>query len=162
MAKGTAFDVDDASVLRVMEGLRSVIRGATSKETLENVGTAAIDVVKERTQDSHRDSTEGAFIPYKAGYAARKGVGKTQVDLTLTGQMFASLIRKAEGESSVRLFFDNAFAASKALKHHFGLDGLPERRFFAVGEEPAEIILFEQLIFQAAQKRVDMLRGVFQ
>lgn len=162
MAKKTGFDVDDASVLRVIEGLRSVIRGATSKETLENVGTAAIDVVKERTQDSHRDSMEGAFAPYKPGYAASKGVGQTQVDLTLTGQMFNSITRQAQGGNSVRLFFTNAIAEAKAIKHHFGLEGMPERRFFAVGEEPAEIILFEKLIARAAQMRVNTLMGVFQ
>jgi len=162
MAKGTAFDVDDRSVVRVLEGLRSVLRAGTSRETLSRVGDAAIAIIKERTQDKKRDSMEGPFVPYRPGYAAQKGVAPSQVDLTLTQQMFNSLARRPEGGASVRLFFANAIAEAKAIKHHYGLEGMPERRFMAVGEERAEVIILENLVQLVTQKRIDVLRGVFQ
>jgi hypothetical protein len=162
MAGGTKFDVDDRSVVRVLEGLRSVLRAGTSRETLSRVGDAAIAIIKERTQAKKRDSMEGPFVPYRPGYAAQKGVAPSQVDLTLTQQMFNSLARRPEGAASVRLFFSNAIADAKAVKHHFGLEGMPERPFMAIGEVRAEVIILENLVQLVTQMRINALMGVFQ
>lgn len=185
MAKGTAFDVDDASVVRVMEGLRSVLKAGTAKETRKRVGDAAIKIIKERTQEQRVDSKEQHFREYAASYVDYKSwflgrnIQASNVDLTLTGHMFSALKRKIEGLFDVRLFFDDSvpplqpgsrpgeieaggpLASQKAEAHHLGI-GQKKRRFFAVGEEPAEIILFEKIIRRATQERINILSGVFQ
>lgn len=94
------------------------------------ISQAVMDRIQERTQ-SGIDREGNPFAPYSEEYAKKKGVSPDAVDLTLFGDMLASIDEVARGAQSVTLGFPDVHENAKAFNHTTG-DTVPKRDFFGL------------------------------
>ncbi len=150
--------VNDQSVKKVMGALRSLLLASTTKQTMLNVGDAAIKIIKDRTSNLHKDSDRKTFKRYSKSYAKRKGVARNAVDLVLSKQMMNAMSKKVEKNTAI-LFFNDSFAEKKAVWNHGGTEDkggnqiIPPRPFFDIGKVKSEIVVFDLLINQAIKNK---------
>jgi len=82
-------------------------RQVLTADDWEDLGTSLVTRIVDRTRNRGLDATNTPFVPYSAGYAARKAkeVGAGPVNLTLSGQMLNDLRVVASTPSSCDLGF---------------------------------------------------------
>ena len=119
------------------------IRSIKNKAVLAEIGTYLQGAIKFRTQDEHTDIFGRKFKDYSHGYKMfrqRKGYG-TEVDLTLTGGMFAAL-RYTATDDYVRVFFGAGSSRGTDTQHPAKAFYLQEeRKFFGISDEDVREIL---------------------
>ena len=108
-------------------GINIPMTDAASRE----VGRAIIDAIISRTRDQGRPLTGGKFADYSEAYAKKKGVGVSDVDLTLFGDMLDSLSVTGISGKKIRIESDDPFQTPKMFNHNTG-DTLPKREFFGI------------------------------
>ncbi len=104
------------------------------------------DIIK-RTQNG-LDADDRPFIKYSDSYKELKDGGKFKrgkksrgatVNLTLEGRMLDAMQVRVfpdnKGNTEGVINFPNRAEAEKARRHNEGLDGMPKRRFFALGKD---------------------------
>jgi len=109
-------------------------REPTDKEKKEFVDRA-LQVMVERTQ-SGKDIDKRKFTKYSKAYAKAKGVGRGDVNMTLTQHMLESIDGKNIKKNLVKIIVGEGVDTKKAFNHNTG-DTLPERIFFGLHEEDA-------------------------
>jgi Holliday junction resolvase len=117
-------------------------RAPTSSEMRE-FEVELLEVIIGRTQDGI-DVDGDKFTKYNPAYAEKKGVGVSDVDLTLMGDMLLAMETQRRG-NSVRIQIDGDEAA-KAYGHVSGFKGHPyikdgpKRDFFGITDEEARTL----------------------
>lgn len=99
----------------------------------------AVQVIVERTQ-SGKDINGKKFTKYSKEYAKTKGVGRGDVDLTLTQDMLEAMRDKNIKKNLVKIQLgDSDVDTKKSFNHNVG-DTLPKRTHFGLLEKEAEKI----------------------
>lgn len=128
---------------RLSRRLSRAIKSITNKAVLSEIGTYLSGAIKFRTQDENTDIFGRKFKAYSPGYRMfrqRGGYG-TEVDLTLTGGMFAALTYEATDEY-VRVFFGPGSSRGTDTQHPAKAFYLQEdRKFFGISDEDVREIL---------------------
>jgi len=102
-----------------------------SEDTKSLIADAIVTQIKDRTQAGKPLGTGGKFIKYSEAYAAKKGVGINDVDLTLSEDMLNALVVDDIQDDTIQIMFDNDEVIARAFNHHTG-DTLPKRPFFGI------------------------------
>lgn len=101
-----------------------------NQATRESIGQAIIDKIVERTQEQNVDKFGKTLGKYSDTYRkslafkVAKG-GQSAVNLTLTGDMLASLTVLAQTDQTVTIGFDDSEQNAKAYGHISGMAGHP-------------------------------------
>lgn len=103
-----------------------------SKELRETIGQAIIDTLVDRTQGK-KSLTGGKFAKYSKAYADKKGVGLSDVNLTLTEDMLTSINPIANTTQKIKIKLDKN-ESPKGFNHHTG-DTLPRREWFGIQQK---------------------------
>lgn len=98
----------------------------------------AIQYIQDRTQ-SGQDINGSSFTSYTKEYAEKKGVSRSDVDLTLMGNMLDSIRKENQRKNLVKVLIDEGDEVLKAYNHNVG-DTLPRRTFFGLNEDEAKEI----------------------
>lgn len=116
----------------------------------------AVDRMVDRTLRG-QDINGSAFTPYTEEYAEKKGVPRSSVDLTLTGDMLSSFEESQPEKDVVKIQIDEdetgkAYGHISGFKGHKSIKNGPVRNFFGLKEdaELARIV-----------REVDVARGQF-
>lgn len=105
-------------------------------------GQAVVDEILKRTEDGE-DIWHSKFKAYSKSYEASEdfdefGKTKSQVDMTLTGDMLDSLDFTTRG-GTIIVSLSGDTNLLKSYNHNTG-DTLPQRRFFGVTDDDLEVI----------------------
>lgn len=153
--KGLTLKKSDVSQTINLEELFGVsFRG--ERELRLAIAQKIIDHIKERTE-SGKTVSGGSFAPYSKEYKKttifnllKSG---TTPDLTLTGNMLASMDVLGEGPNTVRIGFGDELERLKAFNHNTG-DTVPRRPFFGVSKDEAKRIVLDEF-----KEEIDRLKG---
>ena len=110
------------------------------------IGAEIVRVIQERSVNGI-DINGSKFPRYTKDYAAKKGVSRGAVDLTLTGEMLANLKMISENSGSILVGYEKGDPANgKAEGNNMGsYGGSPDpskvRRFLGISETELESIL---------------------
>lgn len=105
-------------------------RFKTNQSTREAIGQAVIDKIVERTQELNVDKFGKSLGRYSDAYKksldfkVSKG-GQSEVNLTLTGDMLASLTIIEQTDRTITVGFDDSDQNAKAYGHISGMAGHP-------------------------------------
>lgn len=103
----------------------------------------AIERIIDRTQ-SGRDIRGNQFKQYSKEYAEFKGVSRSDVDLTLFGDMLLSVQPRFQGDKVIieipREETDKAYGHLSGFKGHPTIKDGPKRDFFGLNREEAKTI----------------------
>ena len=128
--------VNDKKVKVALNKADAAFGDARLKKLLYNLGFFGKTKILERTALGV-DVDSKLFKPYSASYKffrqSDKGGGHPidKVDLFFSGQMINSMTVKANSNKAV-IYFAGQQQAKKAAGHHFGMNKLPERKFFSL------------------------------
>lgn len=153
--KGLTLKKSDVSQTINLEELFGVsFRG--ERELRLAIAQKIIDHIKERTE-SGKTVSGGSFAPYSKEYKKTTifsllKSGNTP-DLTLTGNMLASIDVLGEGPNTIRIGFGDETERLKAFNHNTG-DTVPRRPFFGVSKEEAKKVVLEEF-----KEEIDRLKG---
>ncbi len=104
-----------------------------NEQDMRDVAMDAASVIRERTA-SGIGSDGAGFVPYSDAYYERKqesGRNPDPVSLMWDNTMLGSMaVRKIE--NGAELYFASDEQQIKARRHHYGLDRMPRRPFFAL------------------------------
>jgi len=80
---------------------------------------------------------DGRFKGYSKQYEAqkRRRGGGSRVNLTLTGDMFNSMVVSKMSRFKYRLHFNDSFENDKASRHNRGDGKMPKREFFGISRK---------------------------
>ncbi|MGB0257746.1 MAG: hypothetical protein ACPGES_03745 [Coraliomargarita sp.] len=92
------------------------------------IAQRAIDIIEQRTQ-SGRGANGRKFKQYSKEYAEEKGVPRSAVDLTLSGDMLGLIDVVGETRDKIEFGWDDETENAKAFNHIKG-DTVPKRDFF--------------------------------
>ena len=125
-----------------MRSFQRLLRGIRADVVLEDIGAYLVQSIKRRTQERHEDIDGRAFKAYSSGHAFfRQQVGYGQeVDLTLTGSMFASLTHTVFADR-VKIFFmpgSDKSGMSNPAKAFYLQD---DRQFFGYTDDDVDRIM---------------------
>jgi len=100
------------------------------------------------------------FKQYSKGYADRKGVSRSAVDMFLKGDMLEAIQSKIKGQN-ITVEIDGGVDALKSFNHNTG-DTLPKRQFFGIQrKEINEIVSVVKRTLSDPEKELrDALRDV--
>lgn len=98
-----------------------------------DIAFAVIERIIERTQ-SGISKTGSRFPQYSEAYAAKKGVSRSAVDLTLSEDMLANIDVIKETPKTITLGFPDETENAKAFNHTTG-DTVPKRDFFGLPQK---------------------------
>lgn len=107
---------------------------------------AALDRILERTQDEGKTIHGDSFEQYSKEYAKKKGVSRSDVDMTLFGDMLLDINDGSRQRNSVKLQIDDPDEAIKAFAHLTGYEGHPKikngkkREFFGLSDSEIQDI----------------------
>jgi len=141
-------DRDVALALKALQGALSDIR---VKKLLLELGFFAKTGILERTA-AGVDVDNSLFTPYSNAYRFfrfKAGRPVNKVDLFFKGHMMGSMSVKADA-SKATVYFADKEQSRKAEKHHYGMNKLPERKFFAINLEDIQGI--EKIVDQHIAK----------
>lgn len=153
--KGLTLKKSDVSQTINLEELFGVsFRG--ERELRLAIAQKIIDHIKERTE-SGKTVSGGSFAPYSKEYKnttiySLLKSGNTP-DLTLTGNMLASMDVLGEGPNTVRIGFGDELERLKAFNHNTG-DTVPKRPFFGVSKDEAKRVVLDEF-----GEEIDRLKG---
>lgn len=99
----------------------------------------SIELINNRTLDG-KDINNKKFTKYSKGYAEKKGVPRSAVDLFLDGDMLDAIETTAETRDTVSFGIIGGIDAKKSDNHNKGVT-LPKREFFGVTKKEANRIL---------------------
>lgn len=136
--KKPEFSLDEVSqTFNLEELLNREPTEADKSEFLER----AIDIIVERTQSGKPLGGHGSkFANYSKKYAEWKGVGVSDVDLTLSQDMLESINGEDLGRGEIKIKVgDGDDETKKAYNHNVG-DTLPKRTFFGLTKKEAKTI----------------------
>lgn len=113
-------------------------------------GKRFIDEMVDRTQLDFLDKNDRRFKSYKKGYVESDifeiyGKEKNEVNMTLTGQMLASIDVRVRRPGKPEIFFLNKDREEIASFHIDGTPVMPKRDFFGLTEEK-QIKIFKDLV----------------
>lgn len=153
--KGLTLKKSDVSQTINLEELFGVsFRG--ERELRLAIAQKIIDHIKERTEKG-KSINGGGFAPYSKEYKKttifqllKDG---TTPDLTLTGNMLASMDVLGEGPNTVRIGFEDEKEKLKAFNHNTG-DTVPKRPFFGVTKDEAKRVVLDEF-----KEEIDRLKG---
>lgn len=115
---------------------------ATTEPPLDAIGAYAVQEIIARTHrgvDMHRKS----FKPYAETTKESRtkyGAQVSRVDLTMTGNMLASMTHNVKG-NTVTILFRASDENAKAHGHYFGTKRLPQRKFFGINTKMKKAIV---------------------
>ena len=95
------------------------------------IADAIVAQIKDRTQSGKPLGTASKFKHYSPNYAAKKGVGINDVDLTLSEDMLNAVSVEDIVGSNLIIGFDDPDVIPRAFNHQTG-DTLPKRPFFGI------------------------------
>ena len=125
--------VNDKKVKLALNKADAAFGDARLKKLLYNLGFFGKTKILERTALGV-DVDSNLFKPYSASYKFfryKKGRPVDKVDLFFSGTMLGSTTVKASSNKAV-IYFAGQQQAKKAAGHHFGMNKLPERKFFSL------------------------------
>jgi hypothetical protein len=102
-----------------------------SDETKLQIGDAIVNQIRQRTQAGKPLGSARKFVKYSDAYAAKKGVGVNDVDLTLTEDMLEAMFVEDIVGDNIVIGFADSDVIPRAFNHHTG-DTLPKRPFFGI------------------------------
>jgi len=111
--------------------LTRLARGIATSDVLGEIGAYLVASITTRTQHHHEDVDERPFVAYSPKYLffrQKSGYG-TQVDLTLTGGMFAALTHEIFTDR-VKVFFGPGTSRGTDVQHPAKAFYLQEKRKF--------------------------------
>lgn len=118
--------------------LRQVNQLLGSNEPMENICKDVEERILERTE-SGRDYKNLKFAPYSEKYAKRKGVGRSSVDLKLTGTMLGAIKTRVINPNHGQVLITSKAMAGTAAKsdmiaqiHTTGTGRQPRREFMNI------------------------------
>jgi hypothetical protein len=128
--------------------LRELLGGLADNQAItESFKAALVDHIRDRTR-SGRDADGKLFTPYSKSYKnslAFKVYGKSDVDMTLTGDMLDTMKVEEKG-FDIKITFDGLLNNTKAFAHMTGFEGHPTikdtkpRKFFGITDKELEKI----------------------
>ena len=138
-------DVFDRAYSNKGKEIRSALRPMLSDNNFKiEFGKEAIREIVKRTQDQGIDKKGTRFVKYAEAYKKSiqfKIAGKTsKVNLTLTGEMLASMVPKALTKK-INVEFADGQQNDKAHGHVTGGGHLPVRDFFGLPEKVEEEVM---------------------
>ena len=101
-----------------------------SKNLTRKIGREIIKQIQLRTENGF-DVADKKFTKYSAKWADRKGVGRGDVDLLLTGSMLGNMILTNVTKNTVTIGWAGQKNNNKAFNHNEG-DTVPQREFLSV------------------------------
>lgn len=122
---------------------RELRKSITNNRIKAEFGERVILKIQERTSSGKNIDGE-EFDNYSPEYAKRKGVGRGDVDLVLSGRMMAGIRTSNYTNANVSIYMLNR-QSPKAHGHVTGGNYLPVRDFFGITEEDEVKILKEVL-----------------
>lgn len=123
-----------------------------NRATREAIGQAIIDRIVERTQEQHIDKFGRSLGRYSKSYKESLGFqvtkkGETEVNLTQTGDMLASITILDQSPRTITIGFDDSTQNVKAYGHISGMEGHPvlegrvkKRDFFGLPKSELDAI----------------------
>lgn len=138
--------------LDFLSAIKDLPKKIPRRQLKKKVGELLVDEIKEFAQSGESPVRgHGKFQRYTSDYAAKKGVSRSDVDLTDTERMLNSLsfVQTANGVSvGVR----GALNEKKAETHNLGTQrskGIPVRRFIPVGNEQFKAKIIKKVVSEA-------------